>query len=131
MRIAIEGCTHGELDATYETIAECENKDGRKVDLLLCCGDFQVRKKNIPSSRIPYFIFIPQRYPCKPFQSVLQSTRNLSDLKCMACPDKYKSMCSFYKYYSGEKKAPILTLFIGGNHEASNYLQVPVLRTYK
>lgn len=26
------------------------------------------------------------------------------------------------RYYSGEKKAPVLTLFIGGNHEASNYL---------
>lgn len=41
----------------------------------------------------------------------------------MACPDKYKSMCSFYKYYSGEAIAPVLTIFIGGNHEASNYLQ--------
>ena len=93
MRIAIEGCTHGELEKTYETIKEIEEKDGRKVnpsptkcisalllcqlllqsglaqvDLLLCCGDFQ-------------------------------STRNLSDLACMACPDKYKEMCSFYKYY--------------------------------
>lgn len=28
-----------------------------------------------------------------------------------------------FRYYSGEKKAPILTIFIGGNHEASNYLQ--------
>lgn len=27
------------------------------------------------------------------------------------------------RYYSGEMKAPILTIFIGGNHEASNYLQ--------
>nr|XP_006123766.1 lariat debranching enzyme [Pelodiscus sinensis] len=27
------------------------------------------------------------------------------------------------KYYSGEKKAPVLTIFIGGNHEASNHLQ--------
>lgn len=26
------------------------------------------------------------------------------------------------RYYSGEKTAPILTIFIGGNHEASNYL---------
>ena len=41
----------------------------------------------------------------------------------MAVPDKYKDMCSFYKYYSGEKVAPVLTIFIGGNHEASNYLQ--------
>lgn len=27
------------------------------------------------------------------------------------------------RYYSGEKLAPVLTIFIGGNHEASNYLQ--------
>lgn len=27
------------------------------------------------------------------------------------------------RYYSGEKKASVLTLFIGGNHEASNFLQ--------
>ena len=31
MRIAIEGCTHGELEKTYETIKEIEAKDGRKV----------------------------------------------------------------------------------------------------
>lgn len=93
MHIAIEGCTHGALDETYAAIAECEAQNGgQKIDLLLCCGDFQ-------------------------------STRNLRDLQCMAVPDKYKDMCSFYKYYSGEKIAPILTLFIGGNHEASNVLQ--------
>lgn len=28
-----------------------------------------------------------------------------------------------FRYYSGENKAPVLTIFIGGNHEASNYLQ--------
>lgn len=27
------------------------------------------------------------------------------------------------RYYKGEKEAPILTIFVGGNHEASNYLQ--------
>jgi len=27
------------------------------------------------------------------------------------------------RYYSGELVAPVLTIFIGGNHEASNYLQ--------
>ena len=36
----------------------------------------------------------------------------------------FQDMCTFYKYYSGEAIAPVLTLFIGGNHEASNYLQV-------
>eukprot|EP00088_Acartia_fossae_P049504 TRINITY_DN5455_c1_g1_i9.p1 TRINITY_DN5455_c1_g1~~TRINITY_DN5455_c1_g1_i9.p1 ORF type:complete len:543 (-),score=132.16 TRINITY_DN5455_c1_g1_i9:340-1968(-) len=92
MKIAIQGCTHGELEKIYDTIQHIEDEQGIKVDLLISCGDFQ-------------------------------STRNLSDLKCMACPDKYKDMCTFYKYYSGEAIAPVLTLFIGGNHEASNYLQ--------
>ncbi|XP_071942762.1 lariat debranching enzyme A-like [Antedon mediterranea] len=92
MKVAVEGCAHGELDKIYETIQYIEKKEDIKVDLLLCCGDFQ-------------------------------SVRNEADLQCMAVPDKYKTMNSFYKYYSGEKKAPILTLFIGGNHEASNYLQ--------
>lgn len=31
-------------------------------------------------------------------------------------------MGDFHRYYSGEKQAPVLTLVIGGNHEASNYL---------
>lgn len=121
MKIAIEGCCHGELDKIYETISCLEKKEGVKVDLLLCCGDFQ-------------------------------AVRNEGDLKCMAVPAKYRTMQTFYKsvcwasmsrfengnsegfffltiqlfafrYYSGEKKAPILTIFIGGNHEASNHLQ--------
>ena len=36
---------------------------------------------------------------------------------------KPKEMGTFFKYYSGELKAPMLTLVIGGNHEASNYFQ--------
>lgn len=92
MKIAVEGCCHGELDKIYETIRYLEDREGLKVDLLLCCGDFQ-------------------------------AVRNEGDMKCMAVPLKYRHMQTFYKYYSGEKKAPILTIFIGGNHEASNHLQ--------
>ncbi|XP_017478480.1 PREDICTED: lariat debranching enzyme [Rhagoletis zephyria] len=92
MKVAVEGCAHGELEKIYETIQCLENEEGYKVDLLLCCGDFQ-------------------------------ATRNLDDLQTMAVPPKYLDMCSFYKYYSGELVAPILTIFIGGNHEASNHLQ--------
>ncbi|KAK8382081.1 hypothetical protein O3P69_015202 [Scylla paramamosain] len=92
MHIAVEGCSHGELDTIYNVIQRLEQMHGFKVDLLLCCGDFQ-------------------------------SVRNEQDLKCMACPIKYMSMHDFYRYHSGEKKAPVLTIFIGGNHEASNYLQ--------
>ncbi|KAG5893177.1 hypothetical protein JTB14_000437 [Gonioctena quinquepunctata] len=92
MKIAIEGCAHGELENIYDTIHVIQEKQGIKVDLLICCGDFQ-------------------------------SSRNKDDLMCMAVPAKYQNICTFYKYYSGEKKAPVLTIFIGGNHEASNFLQ--------
>ena len=43
MKIAVEGCLHGELQKVYETIKEIEDKEHYKVDLLLCCGDFQVK----------------------------------------------------------------------------------------
>ncbi|XP_072947330.1 uncharacterized protein ldbr [Epargyreus clarus] len=92
MRIAIEGCAHGELEKIYECIETLQDREAINIDLLICCGDFQ-------------------------------SVRNQTDLRAMAVPQKYQHMCTFYKYYSGERKAPILTIFIGGNHEASNYLQ--------
>ena len=90
--IAVEGCAHGDLDSIYAAIVEAERRNGVKVDLLVCCGDFQ-------------------------------AVRNRNDLKSLSCPEKYKHMNSFYKYYSGEKVAPCLTLFVGGNHEASNHLR--------
>ncbi|KAJ2767332.1 lariat debranching enzyme, partial [Coemansia nantahalensis] len=47
--------------------------------------------------------------------------RNVTDLGCMSCPDKYKQIGGFYRYYTGERKAPVPTLFVGGNHEAGNH----------
>jgi lariat debranching enzyme len=41
----------------------------------------------------------------------------------MECPPKYKEIGQFIRYYQRELTAPILTLFVGGNHEASNYLR--------
>ncbi len=37
-------------------------------------------------------------------------------------PAKYRKMADFHEYYSGARRAPYLTIFIGGNHEASNHL---------
>ncbi|KAI7845707.1 hypothetical protein COHA_000821 [Chlorella ohadii] len=91
LRIAVEGCGHGELDRIYETMQMLEKRDGKKIDLLICCGDFQ-------------------------------AVRNMDDLECMACPPKYRHIATFYKYYSGAARPPYPTLFIGGNHEAANYL---------
>jgi len=32
-------------------------------------------------------------------------------------------MGDFWKYYAGVKKTEFLTVFVGGNHEGSNYLR--------
>lgn len=40
----------------------------------------------------------------------------------MSCPVKYREIGDFHKYYSGTAKAPYLTIFVGGNHEASSHL---------
>lgn len=41
MKIAVEGCAHGELEKIYDTIEDIETQQKVKVDLLICCGDFQ------------------------------------------------------------------------------------------
>ncbi|PIN15388.1 RNA lariat debranching enzyme [Handroanthus impetiginosus] len=91
MKIAVEGCMHGDLDNVYATLFHLQEVEKIKIDLLICCGDFQ-------------------------------AVRNEKDLESLNVPHKYRSMNSFWKYYSGEKAAPFPTIFIGGNHEASNYL---------
>ena len=55
---------------------------------------------------------------CGDFQAV----RNVHDLNAMSVPPKYRELGDFHEYYSGKRKAPYLTIFIGGNHEASSYL---------
>ncbi|RCH82863.1 lariat debranching enzyme, partial [Rhizopus stolonifer] len=55
---------------------------------------------------------------CGDFQAI----RNESDMYCMAVPPKYRNLGTFWKYYTGQARAPYPTIFIGGNHEASNYL---------
>ena len=40
----------------------------------------------------------------------------------MSVPQKFKAIGDFHEYYSGKRTAPYLTIFIGGNHEASNHL---------
>ncbi|TYJ28464.1 hypothetical protein E1A91_A06G000300v1 [Gossypium mustelinum] len=91
MKIAVEGCMHGDFDKVYDTIKYIENTRNIKIDLLLCYGDFQ-------------------------------AVRNEKDMDSLNVAPKYREMKSFWKYYSGQEVAPVPTIFIGGNHEASNYL---------
>ncbi|KAH8062104.1 RNA lariat debranching enzyme [Aureococcus anophagefferens] len=41
LNVMIEGCCHGALDDIYAALREVERRRGVKVDLLICCGDFQ------------------------------------------------------------------------------------------
>lgn len=52
----------------------------------------------------------------------LQTIRNEADIDAMNVPRSYLRLGTFHKYYSGEVPVPVPTIFIGGNHEASNYL---------
>lgn len=119
-QIVIEGCSHGSLDQIYASVLALDQRDDRRTDLVILCGD-------------------------------VQTLRNRADLHCLAVPDKYKQLGDFHRYYadgirapSGDDKygingdatsqkewdeeqrrrrvAPYLTVMIGGNHEASNYL---------
>jgi len=40
----------------------------------------------------------------------------------MSCPVKYHAIGDFHAYYSGKTTAPYLTIFVGGNHEASSHM---------
>lgn len=51
-----------------------------------------------------------------------QTIRHTDDLQCLSVPPKYRKLGDFPEYYSGAKVVPKLTIFIGGNHECSNYL---------
>jgi hypothetical protein len=93
-RVAVWGCGHGELDRVYDVVREL-------------------------NARAPDGRAIELLICCGDFEAV----RNPADLECMACPPKYRHMGSFHRYYSGAAVAPVLTLFIGGNHEAANYNQ--------
>ncbi|KAJ2360779.1 lariat debranching enzyme, partial [Coemansia sp. RSA 2607] len=78
--------------AIYEQVRVREQQLGRRIDLLIICGDFQ-------------------------------AIRNPTDLETMSCPDKYKQLGGFFRYYNRARTAPVPTLFVGGNHEAGNHLR--------
>eukprot|EP01063_Lacrimia_lanifica_P011912 TRINITY_DN18581_c0_g1_i1.p1 TRINITY_DN18581_c0_g1~~TRINITY_DN18581_c0_g1_i1.p1 ORF type:complete len:511 (+),score=155.49 TRINITY_DN18581_c0_g1_i1:45-1577(+) len=84
-----------------------------------CChGDLDKIYDSLAAAERQFGVGVDLLIVCGDFQS----TRNEDDLECLACPPKYRQMGDFRKYFDGEKKAPVLTIFIGGNHEASNYL---------
>ncbi|ETS85341.1 hypothetical protein PFICI_03366 [Pestalotiopsis fici W106-1] len=92
VRVAIEGCGHGTLHAIYATVQNAARARGWTGVDLLIIG------------------------------GDFQAVRNAADLTVMSVPVKYRELGDFPEYYSGHATAPIPTIFIGGNHEASSHL---------
>ncbi|KAK2746959.1 hypothetical protein FQN57_002531 [Myotisia sp. PD_48] len=92
LRVAVEGCGHGKLHEIYASVTKSAEKLGWDGVDLVIIG------------------------------GDFQAVRNSNDLSCMAVPIKYRQIGDFHEYYSGTRVAPYLTIFIGGNHEASNHL---------
>ncbi|KAJ7880712.1 Metallo-dependent phosphatase-like protein [Mycena olivaceomarginata] len=95
MRIAVVGCSHGGLDTIYKAIHRVDadtKKSGELPVELLLC--------------------------CGDFQAL----RCNADLYTMKAPTKFRLLRDFHNYYAGRKKAPILTIVVGGNHEAMGHM---------
>ncbi|KAH7397078.1 lariat debranching enzyme [Pyrenochaeta sp. MPI-SDFR-AT-0127] len=92
LRIAVEGCGHGVLHDIYASVTTACKLKGWPDVDLLIIA------------------------------GDFQAVRNASDLKAVSMPSKFYAMHDFHEYYSGARTAPYLTMFIGGNHEASNYM---------
>jgi hypothetical protein len=98
----VEGCCHGELDDIYATLQHLEKVEDKKIDLLICCGDFQARRPAhlharhawAPAAQAPAH---PAPDACTPSSHALQAVRNYDDLETMACPPKYRALNTFYK----------------------------------
>jgi lariat debranching enzyme len=101
--VAVEGCCHGALDSIYQRLHAYETASTSTAD---------DSSENNKKKKIDLLLI------CGDFQAL----RNAADLHTIAVPPKYRTLGDFYKYYNGEKVAPYLTIFIGGNHEASQYL---------
>ncbi|ORX38688.1 lariat debranching enzyme, C-terminal domain-domain-containing protein [Kockovaella imperatae] len=94
MLIAVQGCCHGSLSTIYASIAKFESQSEQH-------------------RRVRLLLL------CGDFQAL----RSEHDYASLAVPPKYRALGTFHEYYSGKQVAPVLTLVIGGNHEASNYMQ--------
>ena len=54
MNVAVVGCLHGKLEFLYEELKEWEIKTNKKVDFIVCCGDFQVSSPSFHVSFLEY-----------------------------------------------------------------------------
>ena len=106
INIAVEGCCHGELEIIYDRLLDYEQEQGTKIDLLICCGDFQSIRNELDYLSCS----IPPKY------------QKLGTF-CKYYGSSSSSSSSSTTSTSTTRMAPIPTIFIGGNHEAMQPLR--------
>lgn len=85
---------HG-LEQIYKTLEEADAQAGKKTDLLLICGDFQVCSFQVsshghtPENSSSFWLFFDIL--------LLQAVRYHGDLQSLAVPDKYRQLGDFHK----------------------------------
>ncbi|KAJ3350417.1 hypothetical protein HDU91_006250 [Kappamyces sp. JEL0680] len=99
LRVAVEGCCHGQLDKIYASILNVQKRSGKAVDLVLICGDFQ----SIRNSHDLQTMSVPDKY------------KELGNFYEYYSGAKVAPIPTIFIGGWWER----LTL---GNHEASNYL---------
>lgn len=113
LRVAIEGCVSPPqmniLNSTYADRTEPSQGHGALNPIYDAVKEACARR-NWPGVDLVII--------CGDFQAV----RNGHDVEVMSVPAKYRALGDFHEYYSGARKAPYLTIFIGGNHEAASHL---------
>ena len=110
VRLAVWGCGHGTLARAYEAVAALEARDDEAADEAAAAGGGGRRRRR--RRRVDALLC------CGDFQAV----RSEADMESMACPQRFRAMQDFAAYYAGRKRAPLLTLFVGGNHESGVHL---------
>jgi lariat debranching enzyme len=106
----------------YQTLQQSVKDTGKRIDLLLVCGDFQARFL-LPGGIMLELIAGYSKcgrsaMPGSAGQVQAAGFFPRVSLR-FTCVEVLKQ-CG--RYYSGKAKAPMLTIVIGGNHEASNYM---------
>lgn len=110
------------MDSTGELHVVQEETDDGAVNIAVqgCChGELDTIYRKIEQIQSSTGTKVDLLLICGDFECV----RDAVDLCCMAVPPKYRHLKNFHKYFNGESIAPVKTIFIGGNHEASNVLQ--------
>jgi len=147
VHIAVEGCSHGNLDEIYASVTALQDTHDTHVDLLIICGDFQAvrNQADLECLACPpkYRHMVRALCPSPPTPTPCVTCCGHVDARLLThvlarsflcwcfvtCIDARRVLLlqqGFHEYYSGKKVAPVLTIFVGGNHEASNHLQVRV-----